>query len=64
MPQKVSDKVSEVLKHKDDDDFHDILVELDDDLFENHLNPGTSADLTAASIMVYYLVKEFEKNNY
>ena len=63
MGQKVSDRVSEVLKHKDDDNFHDVLVELDDNLFENHLNPGTSADLTAASIMVYYLVKEFEKKN-
>ena len=39
------------------------INEFDDYLYENHQNPGTTADLTAATIMVYYLSKEFDKGN-
>ncbi|MBZ9571277.1 triphosphoribosyl-dephospho-CoA synthase [Methanobrevibacter sp. TMH8] len=40
----------------DIDKFNKKLSEFDDYLFENKLNPGTTADLTASSIMVSYLV--------
>lgn len=61
--EKVSAHVAQVLEHEGEDDFHDRIVQLDNELFESHENPGTSADLTAASIMVYYLVREFEKRD-
>jgi triphosphoribosyl-dephospho-CoA synthase len=35
--------------------FNKMLTDFDDFLFKNKLNPGTTADLTAASIMVSYL---------
>jgi triphosphoribosyl-dephospho-CoA synthase len=38
-----------------DSNFQNKLSKFDDFLFENKLNPGTTADLTAASIMVSYL---------
>ena len=34
--------------------------EFDNYLFENKLNPGTTADLTAASIMLSFLASEFD----
>ena len=36
------------------------LKEFDDFLFKNKYNPGTTADLTAASIFVSYLKSNFE----
>jgi triphosphoribosyl-dephospho-CoA synthase len=36
-------------------EFNKKLTEFDDYLFENRLNPGTTADLTASSIMISYL---------
>jgi len=40
-------------------EFNKKLEEFDDYLFENKLNPGTTADLTASSIMVSYLSDYF-----
>ena len=40
-------------------EFNKKLKEFDDYLFENKLNPGTTADLTASSIMVSYLADYF-----
>lgn len=57
--QGVSDKVKELLKFKDDGDFLDKLNEFDNYLYENKYNPGTTADLTAASIFISYLFNEF-----
>lgn len=57
--QSVSDKAKEVLSFKDDCDFKEKLLEFDDYLYENKYNPGTTADLTAASIFLSYLSKEF-----
>jgi triphosphoribosyl-dephospho-CoA synthase len=57
--KEVSILAMDVLKSKDFDDdmneFNKKLIEFDDYLFENKLNPGTTADLTASSIMVSYL---------
>ena len=41
------------------DDFETKLIEFDDYLFSKGYNPGTTADLTAASIMISYLRDEF-----
>lgn len=57
--QSVSDKVKELLTFKDDEDFLDKLNEFDDYLYENKFNPGTTADLTAASIFISYLSDGF-----
>lgn len=53
----VSAKAKELLAVKED--FETKLEEFDDYLFDLGYNPGTTADLTAASIMISYLVKEF-----
>ena len=50
----------DLLNLKDADDFKDKLKEFDDYLFKNKYNPGTTADLTAASIFVSYLKSNFE----
>jgi triphosphoribosyl-dephospho-CoA synthase len=42
--------------------FNEKLRKFDDFLFENKLNPGTTADLTAASIMISYLNDFYDKN--
>ena len=56
----VSDKAKELLAYKDNfDEFTLKLLEFDDYLYENGYNPGTTADLTAASIFISYLAKEF-----
>ena len=56
---EVSLQAKQVLKFKDEDIFEDKLNEFDDYLYENKLNPGTTADLTAASIFVSYLKSNF-----
>ena len=55
----VSDKAKELLEFKDDDSFVEKLLEFDDYLYGNKYNPGTTADLTAASIFISFLEKEF-----
>lgn len=57
---KVSMMVRDLLNLKDEPDFAERLKEFDDFLFNNKLNPGTTADLTAASIFVSYLKSNFE----
>ncbi|MDR2966919.1 MAG: triphosphoribosyl-dephospho-CoA synthase [Methanobacteriaceae archaeon] len=61
--KEVSSLAMDVLRLQDfDDDMNDFnkkLSEFDDYLFENKLNPGTTADLTASSIMVSYLADYF-----
>ena len=50
----------ELLKLKYSSDFIDKLSEFDEYLFKNNYNPGTTADLTAASIFVSYLKSNFD----
>lgn len=57
--ESVSQKADEILKFKDDDSFVEKLLEFDNYLYGNKYNPGTTADLTAASIFLSYLAKEF-----
>ena len=54
---EVSDMAKNLLLEKDD--FETKLIEFDDYLFSKGYNPGTTADLTAASIMISYLRDEF-----
>lgn len=56
---KISMMTRDLLKMKDSDDFLDQVGEFDDYLFANKYNPGTTADLTAASIFVSYLKSNF-----
>ncbi len=56
---EVSTQAKELLEFRDDDDFADKLKEFDDYLYANKLNPGTTADLVAASIFVSYLKSNF-----
>ena len=56
---KVSMMTRDLLKMKDNPDFDERLREFDDYLFKNKYNPGTTADLTAASIFVSYLKSNF-----
>ena len=57
--EDVSQKASDILEFKDDDSFLEKLLEFDDYLYDNKLNPGTTADLTAASIFLSYLADNF-----
>lgn len=57
--KEVSLKAQKLLEYRDDDEFSHRLAEFDDYLFENKLNPGTTADLTAASIMLALLYEHF-----
>ena len=57
---KISMMTRDLLKLKDASDFGEKLKEFDDYLFKNDYNPGTTADLTAASIFVSYLKSNFE----
>ena len=52
--EAVSRKAEGILKFKDDDSFVEKLLE-----YDNKLNPGTTADLTAASIFLSYLADNF-----
>jgi triphosphoribosyl-dephospho-CoA synthase len=56
---KISMMTRDLLNLKDEPDFQDRLREFDDYLFANDYNPGTTADLTAASIFVSYLKTHF-----
>ena len=61
----VAEEVSKNAKNVLDspkDELLDNIKDFDDFLFENKLNPGTTADLTAASIMLSFLKDEFDKN--
>ena len=55
---KVSMMTRDLLKLKDSSDFSEKIEEFDDYLFKNKLNPGTTADLTMASIFLSFL-KDF-----
>ena len=57
---KISMMTRDLLNLKDADDFGERLKEFDDYLFNNKYNPGTTADLTAASIFVSYLKSNFD----
>ena len=55
---KVSMMTRDLLKLKDSSDFFEKIEEFGDYLFKNNLNPGTTADLTMASIFLSFL-KDF-----
>lgn len=57
---KISLMTRDLLKMRDSPDFMDTIKEFDDYLYDNKYNPGTTADLTAASIFVSYLKSNFE----
>jgi len=57
---KISLMTRDLLKLKDSSDFMDKVSEFDEYLFKNNYNPGTTADLTAASIFVSYLKSNFD----
>jgi len=61
--KEVSSLAKDILDLKDIDDdmtdFKNKLIEFDDYLFQNKLNPGTTADFTASSIMVSYLADNY-----
>lgn len=62
--QKVSNEVKKLLKSKNNDLFFiEKLKEFDEYLFVNKYNPGTTADLTAASIFIAYLADAFNEDN-
>ena len=56
---KISMMTRDLLKLKGADDFAEKLHEFDDYLYDNGYNPGTTADLTAASIFVSNLKSNF-----
>lgn len=57
---KISMMTRDLLKMKDDPDFINRVSEFDNYLFDRDYNPGTTADLTAASIFVSYLKSNFD----
>ena len=57
---KVSMMTRDLLKMRDSSDFEKQISDFDDYLYKNKYNPGTTADLTAASIFVSYLKSNFE----
>ena len=50
----------DLLNIEGEDDFDEKVAQFDEFLFKNKYNPGTTADLTAASIFVSYLKDNFE----
>lgn len=56
---KVSMMTRDLLNLKDESDFGEKVKEFDEYLYKNDYNPGTTADLTAASIFVSYLKENF-----
>lgn len=59
--EEVSKKVKDLLEFKDSGNFKGDVSDFDDLLFNNKRNPGTTADLTAASIMLSFLAEEYDK---
>ena len=61
--QKVSDDADKIISEGGilTDKGRDMLNKFDQDLIEKNLNPGTTADLTASSIMVA-LLDEYDDN--
>lgn len=57
---KVSMMTRDLLNIEGEDDFDEKVAQFDEFLFKNKYNPGTTADLTAASIFVSYLKDNFE----
>ena len=57
---KVSESAKTLLNEYGEEYFDKDLNYFDDYLYENNYNPGTTADLTAASIMLSYLKDEME----
>ena len=57
---KISMMTRDLLNLKDSEDFMEKVSEFDEFLYKNKYNPGTTADLTAASIFVSYLKSHFE----
>ena len=57
---KISMMTRDLLNLKDSEDFMDKVSEFDEFLYKNKYNPGTTADLTAASIFVSYLKSNFK----
>ena len=60
--EEVSKKAEAVLKAKDSEDFDKILADFDDELYKSKYNPGTTADLTEASIFLSYLYEGFAED--
>jgi triphosphoribosyl-dephospho-CoA synthase len=58
--EEVSDMALNILNYEGNR-FNEEIQLFDNYLFKNKLNPGTTADLTASSIMISYLKEEFEK---
>ena len=56
---KISMMTRDLLNLKNESDFWDKVKEFDEFLFKNKYNPGTTADLTVASIFVSYLKSNF-----
>ena len=56
---KISMMTRDLLNLKDESDFMEKGKEFDDYLYNNKYNPGTTADLTAASIFVSNLKSNF-----
>ena len=56
---KISMMTRDLLNLKNDSDFWDKVKDFDEFLYKNKYNPGTTADLTAASIFVSYLKSNF-----
>lgn len=56
----VSESAKTLLNEYGEEYFDKDLNYFDDYLYENNYNPGTTADLTAASIMLSYLKDEME----
>lgn len=58
--EEVSRKVKELLEFRNSSNFRGDVSKFDDLLFNNNENPGTTADLTAASIMLSFLKEEYD----
>ena len=58
--EKFSENAKTLLGEYEEEYFEKDLIYFDNYLFENGFNPGTTADLTAASIMLSYLKEEMD----
>ena len=59
--KNISNKAKNILENKNNENFKKQLIEFDKYLFENKFNPGTTADLTASSIMLSFLNEAEQK---